>query len=47
MSVNELLKILTDLVENGYGDCKVQNAEGDDIFSIIENENTQSITIYF
>lgn len=34
MTVNELIKELQNLVSEGYGFCRVANAESDDIYAI-------------
>lgn len=48
MTVNEMIQALEELVNNGCGDAIITNAEGDNIFSIVDNSYEENnVVIYF
>ena len=47
MTVNELIAELQRIVDNGHGDRIIQNAEADDIYSILDDNRDKKVTIYF
>lgn len=47
MTLNELIRELQTYADNGMGDAKVRNAEGDDIYSILDDDRINEIIIYF
>jgi len=47
MTVNELIAELQEIVNNGHGDRIIQNAEADDIYSILDDDRNKKVTIYF
>ena len=47
MTVNELIAKLQEIVNDGHGDRIIQNAEADDIFSILDDDRAKKVIIYF
>ena len=47
MTVNDLITELQKIVDNGHGNRIIQNAEADDIYSILDDDRDKKVTIYF
>lgn len=48
MTVREIIEMLEELANNGYENATVTNAEGDNIFSIVDNAYEENnVVIYF
>ena len=47
MTVNELIKELQEMAENGCGEWRIRDAEGDDVYSIIDDDRINEVIMYF
>jgi len=47
MTINEMIKELQKIADEGNGNKVVRNAEGDDVFAITDMEESNNVVIYF